>query len=174
MNRIVEWPLVNRDRIVHAFRPGGDSTAEGPFRTLRRHQWASAGVRVSRHADRGLAGQMTVFSRLNVESARLARRGEAAAATATARAAMDLEASPEFARLAQMLMELPGQEAERVVGESFSCRKHCSLSPKGREPGNTGTPEHARLGPRNSFVTGRASIPCPVREGIALPRRPPA
>ena len=46
MKRIVEWPLASRDRIVHAFRPGGDSTAEGPFRTLRRHQWASAGVRV--------------------------------------------------------------------------------------------------------------------------------
>jgi bifunctional DNA-binding transcriptional regulator/antitoxin component of YhaV-PrlF toxin-antitoxin module len=58
---------------------------------------------------------MTVFSSLNVESARLARRGKGPAAARLARAAADLESGPEFARLQQMLMELPGQEAERVV-----------------------------------------------------------
>jgi hypothetical protein len=115
MRMIAAWPVVSRNQIVRAFRPGGSPTAEGPFRTLRRHQWASAGVRVSRHADHGLAGQMTLFSSLNVESARLARDDKAPAAERVARAAADLESGPEFTRLRDLLAEVAGQEAERVV-----------------------------------------------------------
>jgi hypothetical protein len=115
MKQIALWPVVGRSRIVHAFKPGGSPGAEGPFRTLRRHEWASSGVRVSRHGDHGLAGQMTVFSCLNVDSARLARRGNAAAALRVAQAAADLESGPEFAVLQRVLSDLPGQEAEQVV-----------------------------------------------------------
>lgn len=115
MQRIVAWPVVRRDQIVSAFKPGGDPSAEGPFRTLRRHGWASAGMRVSRHADRGIAGQLTVFSNLNVDSARLARRGERVAAERVARAAAELESGPEFAQLRGILAGLSRQEAERVV-----------------------------------------------------------
>jgi hypothetical protein len=115
MKKIALWPVVGRSRIVHAFKPGGSAEAEGPFRTLRRHEWASSGVRVSRHGDHGLAGQMTVFSCLNVESARLARRGNAPAAVRVARAAADLESGPEFAALQRVLSDLPGQEAEQVM-----------------------------------------------------------
>jgi hypothetical protein len=112
---IAEWPVVVRDRIVHAFKPGGSPAAEGPFRTLRRHDWVSQGVRVTLFADRGLAGQMTFFSSLNVMAARLARRGNAPAAERVARAAADLEAGPEFAVLRRRLSELPDLEAEKVV-----------------------------------------------------------
>jgi len=115
MRRITAWPVVSRHRIVHAFKPGGSPSAEGPFRTLRRHQWASSGVRVSRHADRGLAGQMTVFSSLNVESARLARREKGAAAERVARAAAELESGPEFAQLRRALSGMPLREAEQVI-----------------------------------------------------------
>ena len=104
---IAAWPVVVRDRIVHAFKPGGSPAAEGPFRTLRRHEWVSQGVRVTLFADRGLAGQMTFFSSLNVMAARLARRGNAPAAERVARAAADLEAGPEFAILRSLLSELP-------------------------------------------------------------------
>jgi hypothetical protein len=116
---IAPWPVVARDRIVRAFKPGGNSTAEAPFRTLRRHEWVSSGVRVTLHADHGLAGQMTFFSSLNVVAARLARRGDSSAATRAARAAADLEAGPEFALLLRLLSDLPDQEAEQVVGGAF-------------------------------------------------------
>ena len=74
---IAAWPVVVRDRIVHAFKPGTSPAGEAPFRTLRRHEWVSQGVRVTLFADHGLAGQMTFFSSLNVVAARLARRGNA-------------------------------------------------------------------------------------------------
>jgi len=116
---IAAWPVVIRDRIVHAFKPGGSPAAEGPFRTLRRHEWVSRGVRVTLFADRGLAGQLTFFSSLNVVAARLARRGNAPAAERVARAAADLEAGPEFAVLRGLLSELPEGEAEQVAGGLF-------------------------------------------------------
>ena len=116
---IAAWPVVVRDRIVHAFKPGGSPASEAPFRTLRRHGWVSQGVRVTLFAERGLAGQMTFFSSLNVVAARLARRGNAPAAGRVARAAADLEAGPEFAVLRSLLSELPDREAEQVVGGLF-------------------------------------------------------
>ena len=100
---------------MHAFRPGGSPAAEAPFRTLRRHEWVSQGVRVTLFAGRGLAGQLTFFSSLNVVAARLARRGNAPAAARVARAAADLEAGPEFAVLRSLLSQLPDGEAEQVV-----------------------------------------------------------
>jgi hypothetical protein len=115
MTMIAAWPVVVRDRIVHAFKPGGSPAAEAPFRTLRRHEWVSQGVRVTLFADRGLAGQLTFFSSLNVMAARLARRGNASAAERVARAAADLETGPEFAVLRRRLSELPDREAEQVV-----------------------------------------------------------
>jgi hypothetical protein len=113
---IAAWPVVVRDRIVHAFKPAGSPGAEAPFRTLRRHAWVSAGVRVSRRSGHGLAGQMTVFSSLNVAAARLARRGNSPAAERVARAAAALESGPEFALLRRLLSELPDQEADQVIG----------------------------------------------------------
>lgn len=112
---IAAWPVVSRHRVVHTFRPGGSAAAEGPFRTLRGHEWASPGVRVTRRADGHLVGQMTVFSSLNVESARLARHGDLDAAARVARAAAHVEAGPEFAQLQHILSGLPGHDAERVV-----------------------------------------------------------
>jgi hypothetical protein len=112
---IAAWPVVTRNRVVHAYKPGEPSAAEGPFRTLRKHAWASSGIRVDRRVGGRLIGQMTVFSSLNVESARLARRGNSDAAVRVARAAAQLEAGPEFDRLRHILSDLPGQDAERVI-----------------------------------------------------------
>src|SRR6202035_5890313 len=128
MTMIAAWPVVIRDRIVHAFKPGGSAASEAPFRTLRRHEWVSQGVRVTLFADHGLAGQMTFFSSLNVVAARLARRGNARAGERVARAAADLEAGPEFAVLRSRLSELPDPEAERVV---------CGLLPEDAPAGLT-------------------------------------
>ena len=112
---IAAWPVVDRHRVVHAYKPGEPSAAEGPFRTLRAHKWASSGVRVTRRAGGRLTGQMTVFSSLNVESARLARHGNPDAAARVACAAAELETGPEFAWLQRILSDLPGHEAERVI-----------------------------------------------------------
>ena len=100
---------------MHAFRPGESAAAEGPFRTLRVHRWATSGVRVARRAAGRLRGQLTIFSSLNVESARLARHGKTEAAKRLARAAAALESGPEFTLLQQILSELPSVEAERVL-----------------------------------------------------------
>jgi hypothetical protein len=115
MTMIVAWPVVMRHRVVHAFKPGGSSTAEGPFRTLRRHEWVSSGVRVSRHTGRSLAGQLTIFSSLNVIAARLARRGDESAAERMARAAGEVESGVEFALFRRLLEDLQIGEAEQVV-----------------------------------------------------------
>jgi hypothetical protein len=112
---IAAWPVVDRRQVVHAYKPGGRSAAEGPFRTLRVRKWASSGVRLTRRAGGRLAGQMTVFSSLNVDSARLARHGNPDAAARMARAAAELESGPEFTRLQRILSDLPGQDAERVI-----------------------------------------------------------
>jgi hypothetical protein len=115
MTTIAAWPVVHRYRVVHAYKPGATPAAEAPFRTLRKHKWASSGVRVSRRGNQRLAGQMTVFSSLNVESARLARHGNVAAAARVASAAADLESGPEFARLRRILSDLPDHDADGVV-----------------------------------------------------------
>jgi hypothetical protein len=112
---IAEWPVVDRRRVVHAYKPGEPSASEGPFRTLRGHEWASSGVRVTRRAGRRLVGQMTLFSSLNVESARLARLGNPDAAARVARAAAELEAGPEFAKLQHIMSDLSGYDAQQVV-----------------------------------------------------------
>src|SRR6476659_236332 len=112
---IAAWPVVDRSRVVHAFRPGGSASAEAPFRTLRGHAWASAGIRVTPRAAGQLAGQLTLFSALNVEAARLARHGNRAAAERVARAAEELEAGPEFGHLRRLLSLLTEHEAAGVL-----------------------------------------------------------
>jgi hypothetical protein len=112
---ITVWPVVDRTRVVHAFKPGEPAAVEGPFRTLRTHEWATAGVRVTRRSGKHLGGQMTIFSSLNVEAARLARRGVHDAAGRLARAAGELEAGTEFRQLQRMLADMPAADAKRVV-----------------------------------------------------------
>jgi hypothetical protein len=128
MAMIAAWPVVVRDRIVQAFKPGGSPAAEAPFRTLRRHEWVSQGVRVTLFSGRGLAGQMTFFSSLNVAAARLARRGNVLAAARVARAAADLEAGSEFAVLRSVLSELPERAAEQVVGGLLPADRPAALT----------------------------------------------
>lgn len=112
---IAAWPVARRSRIVHAFKPGQRSKSEAPYRTLRKHSWATSGIQItSRHGSR-LAGQFTVFSSLNVEAARLARHGNKAAAVRVAAAATDLESRPEFRLLGEILEDLPTSVAQDVI-----------------------------------------------------------
>lgn len=112
---IAAWPVAHRSQLVHAFKPGERSTSEAPFRTLRKHAWATPGVRISPRSGNQLAGQFTMFSSLNMESARLARQGNKVAAVRVAAAATKLEARPEFALLVRILTELPIAVARDVI-----------------------------------------------------------
>ena len=69
------FPLVSRDEILLAYRPGAEPS-EGAFRTLRRRKLVSHGIGLRvRHKNR-LAGQVRVYSILNLDCAVLARRGK--------------------------------------------------------------------------------------------------
>lgn len=113
---IVAWPVVARSDLISAFRPGTLPTSEGPFRTLRDHDWATAGVGVIA-ASRGRAeGRTTLFSRFNLEAASAARRRDDKAARAWARAAARVERGPEFRELRRLLTACPAATARQVLG----------------------------------------------------------
>lgn len=97
---------------MRVFRPGEEVTNEAPFRTLRRHAWATAGVRIATRTSGRAAGQVTIFSALNLEAARLARLGELPAATRLAKHAASIETSRDFVTLAVLLAGL----SPHVVG----------------------------------------------------------
>jgi hypothetical protein len=96
------WPIVSRDHLVQAFRPG-DAVKEGPFRTLRSHGWATPGVSVVTRKNHRASGRITIFSVLNVAAARCAREGNKSRAKALARAAAKVETSASFVQLKQLL-----------------------------------------------------------------------
>jgi hypothetical protein len=100
---IDQWPIVGRRQLVQAFRPGESASREAPFRTLRSHGWATGGISVVTRSDHRASGRFTIFSVLNVDAARLAREGEAAAAAALAKAAARLEEGAAFLRLGKLL-----------------------------------------------------------------------
>jgi hypothetical protein len=112
---IAAWPVAHRSQLVHAFKPGEHSGSESPFRTLRKHAWATSGVRIVPRPGVLLDGQLTIFSSLNMDSARHARHGSKDAAVRIAAAATELESGPEFALLRAALSELPATDARGVV-----------------------------------------------------------
>ncbi len=97
------WPIVARTQLVRAFRPGEAATRESPFRTLRAHGWATAGVSIVTRDEHRASGRFTIFSVLNVDAARSAREGDGSTARKLAKAAAKLEKSAAFARLKQLL-----------------------------------------------------------------------
>jgi len=112
---IAAWPVARRSQLVHAYKPGERPASEAPFRTLRKHKWATSGVRITSRPGNRLAGQLTMFSSLNMESARLARHGNTVAAVRVAAAATELEAQPEFSLLSALLADLPVSQARDVI-----------------------------------------------------------
>lgn len=72
MNRIGRFPLVSRDEILVAFRPGA-RPSEGVFRTLRERGWVSKGLGLRLRRGNRLTGQLRVYSALNLDAALLAR-----------------------------------------------------------------------------------------------------
>lgn len=108
-------PLVERDALVRGFRPGSGADAESPFRTLRRKHSVTAGVRLIAHSGGRIAGKYQVFSSLNFDSARLARRGLWDEARAAALAAEQIENSTSTKELVTLLRHLPRQVVDDYV-----------------------------------------------------------
>ncbi len=113
---IAAWPVARRSQLIHAFKPGERAKTEARYRTLRKHSWATRGVQITSRQGARLAGQLTLFSSLNVEAARLARHGDAKAAVRVAAAATELESRAEFGLLGEILGELPTAVAQDVIG----------------------------------------------------------
>src|SRR4051812_7150276 len=109
------WPLASREVVVRAFRPQATATSEAPFRTLRRNLWASKGRKVALRRGAALEGASTIFSSLNVDAARLARRGYPVEAGRVAAAAAEMEASPLFDQLSALMLDLTPDALRRVL-----------------------------------------------------------
>lgn len=101
------WPVVLREDLVRAFRPGEPAEREGPFRTLREHDWATRGVPIHTRSGGRASGRVVLYSILNVEAAICARCGASETATALTKAAEQLEKSEAFLQLKALLSECP-------------------------------------------------------------------
>ena len=106
------FPLVSRDEILLAYRPGAEPS-EGAFRTLRRRKLVSHGIGLRvRHKNR-LAGQVRVYSILNLDCAVLARRGKIEQARRIASRAGRQEARWE-PRLEKLLSSIGAETFEKL------------------------------------------------------------
>lgn len=110
-----QWPIVGRTQLVQAFRPGEPAGKEAPFRTLRLHGWATAGVSIVTRSEHRATGRLSIFSVLNVDAARLARDGQQRLATSAAKAAASLEASDVFVQLGKLLAGKSSQDVSAAV-----------------------------------------------------------
>jgi len=108
---IASWPVVDRPRVLSAYKPGKVASAKAFLRTFKRRKWANTGGRVTGHH----GSQINVYSTLNIDAARLARHGQTVAATQLARAAAELEAGPEFLTFQRLLSELSSEAAQQVI-----------------------------------------------------------
>ena len=112
---IDQWPVVGRTQIIQAFRPGEPASKEAPFRTLRSHGWATAGMSVVTRSEHRASGRFIIFSVLNVDAARLAREGDERSAKVLAKAAARVEASAAFGRLRKLLSGRPAADVSAAV-----------------------------------------------------------
>lgn len=115
------WPVVDRARLIQAFRPGERPEKEGPFRTLRAHGWATSGISVVTRSGRHASGRVTLFSILNVSAARCARDGDARSARVLARAAEKTERGGSFQRLRKLLSGRSPEDVAAAVSGEVSC-----------------------------------------------------
>lgn len=154
---IHQWPIVGRRQLVQAFRPGEPAGKEAPFRTLRLHGWATAGVSIVTRSEHRANGRLCIFSVLNVDAARLARAGQDRLAMALAKAAATLEASAVFGQLSRLLAGKSSEDVsaavEGEVGEARWPELHRLLRLLARKT----KAARARLAPLQDVVAGKIS-----------------
>jgi hypothetical protein len=97
-------PLVTRREIVREYRPDDTVTVDSGIRALRAKSALSAGLSfVARGAGGELGGRVHLYSALNRDAARAARRGDLHSADRISKAASRLEKSPEATQLINAL-----------------------------------------------------------------------
>jgi len=102
----VALPFVTRREIAREYRPDGTVSDESAIRSLRDKQSLSAGISVvARKGSGKLGGRLHVYSALNREAARAARRHDYVLAVRIAKAARALESTPEARRVTSFLVE---------------------------------------------------------------------
>ncbi len=121
------WPIVARTHLIQAFKPGYSTSPEGPFRTLRLHNWATSGVSVAARRNNRAAGRFSVFSVLNVDAARFARLDNAKSAKSLATAAKHIESGKPFLALSKCLAGLSVEAIRDVVDGVMSNAKSSDI-----------------------------------------------
>jgi hypothetical protein len=100
----VALPFVTRQEIVREFRPDETITAATALRSLKLRKALSPGFSIEARAGAGrLGGRTHLYSALNRDAARAARRKDFPMAARLCKAAARLDVSPEAKRLAKAL-----------------------------------------------------------------------
>lgn len=100
----IALPLVTRREIVREYRPDETVTVDSGVRALRSKKALSFGLSIPTRGPGGeLGGRVHLYSALNRDAARAARRGDIASAVRIGKAAARLEASPEAKHIAAAL-----------------------------------------------------------------------
>jgi len=156
---IAPWPIVPRQQVVRAFSPGHAPKSDSAYRTLKGHGWASDGVNFAVRSRGKLAGTLTLFSRLNLESVWLARVGDSKAAVRFAKAAKSLESSHAFKVLESNLSSLGVHDAEGVLNGNVPGGASSGLWKALRELAQETERQWSKLAAHSQFelVTGRVS-----------------
>jgi hypothetical protein len=102
----IALPFVTRREIAREYRPDGTVSEESAIRSLRGKKSLSDGISIAARARKGqLGGRAHLYSALNREAARAARRHDVKLAVRIAKAARGLESAPEAKRLTSFLVE---------------------------------------------------------------------
>lgn len=100
----ISLPLVTRREIVREYRPDETVTVDSGVRALRSKKALSFGLSIPTRGPGGeLGGRIHLYSALNRDAARAARRGDIEAAVRIGKAAAGLETSPEVKHIAKVL-----------------------------------------------------------------------
>ena len=100
----IPLPLITRREIVREYRPDETVTVDSGIRALRSKKALSLGLSIPTRGPSGeLGGRVHLYSALNRDAARAARRGDAKSAVRIGKAAARLETSPEAKHIAAAL-----------------------------------------------------------------------
>lgn len=100
---VLEHPLVPKGFIIESHQPGVPRKSDSPLRRLKEKGFASDGVEVRvRRPDGGIAGTLSLYCSLNVDAARLERRGELKKALMLVKRAKKIEGSKKCLAVTSM------------------------------------------------------------------------
>jgi hypothetical protein len=100
---VLEHPLVPKGFIIESLLPGVPRKSDSPLRRLKEKGLATEGIEVRvRRPDGAIGGTLSLYCALNVDAARLERRGEMKKAQMLVRRAKKIEQSKKCLAIASM------------------------------------------------------------------------